>query len=172
VEKLVYGGDGLARVDGRVVLMPLALPGERIVAQVENEKPGLVRARAVEVLQPAPERVPAPCPYFGRCGGCHYQHAPYEYQLQAKRAILAEELRRLGKIEPPEHIAVVSAEPWGYRNRAQLRVENGRLGYLVARSHNLCAIDHCPIASPRLNEVIGALNGMLRDRRWTSAKRS
>ena len=168
----MYGGDALARVDGRVVLMPLALPGERILAQVETEKPGLVRARAVEVLTPAPERVAAPCPYFGRCGGCHYQHAPYEYQLAAKRSILAEELRRLGKIEPPAEIAVVSAEPWGYRNRAQLHIEGKKLGYLIARSHNLCAIERCPISSPRINEAIVALTAMLRDKRWPRFVRS
>ena len=130
VEKLVYGGDGLARLDGRVVLAPFVLPGERIRAEAAQEKPGLVRARTLEVLQAAAERVAAKCPYFGRCGGCHYQHAPYEYQLRAKRAILAEELRRLGKIEPPAEIAVVAGEPWGYRNRAQWHVAEGRLGYL------------------------------------------
>ena len=139
VEKLVYGGDGLARLDGRVVLTPFVLPGERIRAQAEREKPGLVRARTLEVLEPAPERVAAPCPHFGRCGGCHYQHAPYDIQLAAKRSILAEELRRLGKIEPPGEIAVVAGEPCGYRNRVQLHVERGRIGYREARSHKLCA---------------------------------
>ena len=94
----MFGGDGLARLDGRVVLAPFVLAGERIRAEAVQEKPGLVRARTLEVLQAAEERVAAKCPYFGRCGGCHYQHAPYEYQLGAKQAILAEELRRLGKI--------------------------------------------------------------------------
>src|ERR1051325_7429803 len=115
VEKLVYGGDGLARLDGRVVLAPFVLPTERIRAQAEQEKPGLVRAKALEVLEPSAERVAAPCPYFGHCGGCHYQHTGYTYQLAAKRAILIEELRRLGKIEPPEEISVVAGEPWEYR---------------------------------------------------------
>src|ERR1035438_1977594 len=75
VEKLVYGGEGLARLDGRVVLAPYVLPGERIRAEVEREKPGLVRARTLEVIEPAAARVEARCPVFGRCGGCHYQHA-------------------------------------------------------------------------------------------------
>jgi 23S rRNA (uracil1939-C5)-methyltransferase len=172
VEKLVYGGDGLARLDGRVVLAPFVLPGERIRARAEREKPGLVRARSLEVLEAAAERVPAPCPVFGRCGGCHYQHAPYEYQLAAKRAILAEELRRLGKIEPPAQIAVVAGEPWGYRNRAQLHVEGAKIGYREARSHKLCEIGQCPIASPKINEAICALGGMLRDPRWPRFLRS
>jgi 23S rRNA (uracil1939-C5)-methyltransferase len=116
--------------------------------------------------------VAPPCPHFGRCGGCHYQHAPYEFQLAAKRSILAEELRRLGKIEPPEEIAVVAAEPFGYRNRVQLHVERGRIGYWEARSHKLCGIGECPIASPKLNQAIAALAGMLRDPRWPRFLRS
>jgi 23S rRNA (uracil1939-C5)-methyltransferase len=168
----VYGGEGLARLDGRVVFTPFVLPGERIRAQARQEKPGLVRAQAIEVLAPSPERVEAPCPYFARCGGCHYQHAPYEYQLQAKRAILVEELRRLGKLEPPCEIDIVAGEPWGYRNRAQLHVENGRLGYREARSHRLCAIDHCPIGSPKINDAIRTLVTMQRDPRWPNFVRS
>ncbi len=172
MEKLVYGGDALARLDGRVTLAPFALPGERIRAAAEREKPGLIHARTLAVLDPAPQRVAPRCPYFGRCGGCHYQHAGYEFQLEAKRAILAEELRRVGKIEPPEEIAVVAADPWGYRNRAQLHIEKGRVGYREARSHKLCAIDSCPIASPKINQTIGALAGMLRDSRWPRFLRS
>jgi 23S rRNA (uracil1939-C5)-methyltransferase len=166
VEKLVYGGDGLARLDGRVVLAPLVLPGERIRASAEQEKPGLVRARAIQVLEPSPERVAAGCPYFERCGGCQYQHASYALQLEAKRAILVEELRRLGKIEPPVRIEVVSAEPWGYRNRTQFRLRDGQLGFRQMRSHKLCAIDRCPIGSPRINELIRTFAEMQSDRRW------
>lgn len=166
VEKLVYGGDGLARLDGRVVLAPYVLPAERIRAQAENEKPGLIRAKALEILEPSADRVAAPCPYFGRCGGCHYQHTGYANQLAAKRAILMEELRRLGKVEPPEDLPMVAGEPWGYRNRAQLHVQKGQLGYWEARSHKLCSIERCPISSPKVNEVIAVLNGMLRDPRW------
>jgi 23S rRNA (uracil1939-C5)-methyltransferase len=172
VEKLVYGGEGLGRLDGRVVLAPYVLPGERIRAASRQEKPGLIRAETLEVLEPAPERVAPPCPYFGGCGGCHYQHASYEAQLAMKRAILAEELRWVGKIEPPESIEVLAAQPWGYRNRVQLHIEGGRLGYREARSHNLCAIDHCPISSPKVNAVIATLARMLRDPRWPRFLRS
>src|SRR5215470_11348024 len=86
VEKLVYGGDGLSRRDGRVVLTPYVLPGETVRVQAEQEKPGLVRARPLEILTASPTRVQAPCSYFRRCGGCQYQHAPYTEQLQIKRA--------------------------------------------------------------------------------------
>jgi 23S rRNA (uracil1939-C5)-methyltransferase len=166
VEKLVYGGDGLARLDGRVVFAPFVLPGERILARAEQEKPGMVRARMLEVLEAAPDRVVAPCPVYGRCGGCHYQHAPYEYQLAAKRAILVEALQRLGKMEPPAEIAVVAGEPFGYRNRVQLHVEENRLGYREGRSHKLCAVSECPVGSPTINQAIATLVGMQREGRW------
>ena len=166
MEKLVYGGDGLARLDGRVVFAPFVLPGERILARAEQEKPGMVRARMLEVLEAAPDRVVAPCPVYGRCGGCHYQHAPYAYQLVAKRAILVEALERLGKMAPPAEIAVVSAEPLGYRNRVQLHVEADRIGYREARSHRLCMVGECPVGSPKINQAIAALSAMTRDGRW------
>ncbi len=172
MEKLVYGGDGLARLDGRVVFTPFVLPGERIRAQSEQEKPGMVRARMLEVLDAAPERIAAQCPVFGRCGGCHYQHAPYEYQLSAKKAILVEALARLGKMEAPAEIAVVSAEPFGYRNRVQLHVDQNKIGYREARSHKLCAVSECPVGSPKINEAIGALHRMTKDWRWPRFIRS
>lgn len=166
VEKLVYGGDGLARLDGRVLFAPFVLPGELIRVKTEREKPGLIHARTLKILEPSADRVAAPCPVFGRCGGCHYQHAGYAHQLAAKRSILEEELRRLGKIEPPAEIAVIAGEPWGYRNRVQLQVEKGRLGYLEMRSHKMCDIVQCPIASPKINQTIEILSRMLHDPKW------
>ncbi len=168
----MYGGDALGRVDGRVVFAPFALPGERVRVETEREKPGLIHARTVEVLEPSPERIVPKCPYFGRCGGCHYQHASHDYQLNAKRGIVAEELRRVGKFEPPQEIGIVSAEPWGYRNRAQFHIEGRELGYREPGSHRLCAINQCPISSPRINEIIATLNDMLRDVRWPKFIRS
>ncbi len=166
VEKLVYGGEGLGRLDGRAVLTPYVLPGERVHLRALSEKAGLVRGSLLDVVAPAAERVAAPCPYFTVCGGCHYQHAPYDLQLAAKRAILEDQLRRIGKITPPAEIGVVSGEPWGYRNRVQLHIANGALGYRAARSRKLCPIEQCPIASPAINTAIGTLREMLRDTRW------
>ena len=99
IEKLVYGGDGLARADGRVVLVPFVLPGERVEAETGRAKNDLLRGRATEIQAASAYRIVPPCPYFQRCGGCHYQHATYEYQLDQKRLILREVLRRVGKIE-------------------------------------------------------------------------
>ncbi len=166
IEKWVYGGEGLARLEGRVILVPRVIPGEVVRVEMGNGKPGMLRAGLVEVITPSERRVEPPCPYFGRCGGCHYQHADYAFQTEQKVAVLREVLRRIGKIDAPEQIDTVAGEPWNYRNRAQFHLENGQLGYLEAGSHKLCAIDHCPISSPRLNEVIGILREMMQDRRW------
>jgi len=166
VEKLVYGGEGLGRLEGRAVLAPFVLPGERVRLRAVAEKPGLVRAELLEVLAAAPERVAPPCPYFMRCGGCYYQHAPYEMQLALKRGILEDQLRRIGKIASLAEIGVVAGEPWGYRNRVQLHVGKGALGYLQSQSHKLCPIESCPIGSPAINGAIAILREMLRDPRW------
>jgi 23S rRNA (uracil1939-C5)-methyltransferase len=171
VEKLVYGGDGLGRLEGRAVLAPFLLPGERARVRGVSEKPGLLRAALLEVLDAAPERVAPPCPYFTRCGGCHYQHAPYEMQLRLKRAILEDQLLRIGKIQAPQ-IEVVAGEPWGYRNRVQLHISKGALGYRESQSRKLCPIENCPIASPAINAAIAILRGMLGDKRWPGFLRS
>jgi 23S rRNA (uracil1939-C5)-methyltransferase len=172
VEKLVYGGEGLSRADGQVTLTPFVLPGERVQVAVEERRPGLLRTRLLEVRNAAPERVRPECPYFGRCGGCHYQHVTYAAQLEAKQAILREVLARVGKISAPERMEMVSGEPWQYRNRSQFHLRGSELGYLEARSHRLCAIDHCPISSPGVNRVIGVLREMMRDSRWPRFIRS
>src|SRR5437879_6042868 len=119
IEKWVYGGDSLARVDGRVVLTPFLLPGETARVDVHEG----VHADLIEVLSAAPERVTPPCPLFARCGGCHYQHAPYEFQLARKVEILREQLRRVGKLGYPGEIDVVSGPTPGYPNRCEFRID-------------------------------------------------
>jgi 23S rRNA (uracil1939-C5)-methyltransferase len=157
IEKLVYGGEGLARLDGKVILTPFVLPGEVVRVETERAKNDLWRGRLLEVLQPSPSRITPGCPYFQRCGGCQYQHIDYPFQLEQKREILREALQRVGKIEFPGDIGAISGEPWQYRNRVQLHIECGAVGYFAQGSRDLCAIDHCPIASPKLNETVGQI---------------
>jgi 23S rRNA (uracil1939-C5)-methyltransferase len=127
----------------------------------------------VRVEQPSPDRVDPPCPVFGRCGGCGYQHAAYDAQLRLKRDILVETLRRVGKIEfEAGRIGIESAEPFGYRNRAQFHFERGRVGYREVNSRRLVATGQCPISSPKINEILAKLNRMARDRRWPGFVRS
>jgi 23S rRNA (uracil1939-C5)-methyltransferase len=163
IDKWVYGGEGLARVDGRVVLAPFVLPGERARVELHDG----VHAGLAQVIEAAPVRVQPPCPLFQRCGGCHYQHAPYEFQLARKVEILREQLRRVGKIEYAGEIEVVSGPALGYRNRVQVHVAGGKLGYLAARSHDLVPLTgDCPVASPRLNQALAAMRDRLSDSRF------
>ncbi len=172
IEKLVYGGEGLARVDGQVMLIPYVLPRERVSTSLERVKTGLLRGRVQEILQPAPERVVPRCEYFRNCGGCHYQHAEYAFQLEQKREILRETLRRLGGLTYEGEIRVVSGDPWNYRNRIQLHFRNGEAGFHKAGSHALCAIDHCYISSPVLADAIGKLQAAAKEPQWPDFLRS
>ena len=163
IEKWVYGGEGLARIEGRVVLVPFVLPGE--LARVEAGDD--VHAELLEVLEPSPDRVAAPCPVFTRCGGCHYQHAPYEFQVGQKIEILREQLRRVGKIDYQGEIETISGPPFGYRNRSQFHIADGKIGYLATRSHDLIALEgDCPISSPRVNQVLAQIRDRLNDRKF------
>ena len=169
VEKWVYGGESLVRVDGRVVFAPFVLPGETVRLKVGDD----VHAELIDVITPAEERVDPACRLFTRCGGCHYQHAPYEFQLARKVEILREQLRRVGKIEYPGAIETISGPPLGYRNRAQFHVADGRIGYLAPRSHTLVPVTgECPVASPKLNEALAGLREKLRDPQFPRFVRS
>src|SRR5687767_10808830 len=90
VEKVVYGGAGLARHEGKVVFLPFTAAGDRVKAQVVEQKKNFIRASVVEILEPGPDRQVPPCPHFGSCGGCQWQHLEYSRQLETKRAILEE----------------------------------------------------------------------------------
>ena len=169
IEKWVYGGEALARLSGasedagRVVLAPFVLPGETVRLRVDED----IHAELIEVLAASPERVAPPCSLFTRCGGCHYQHAPYPFQLARKVEILREQLRRVGKIEYNGEIETVSGPPLGYRNRAQFHIADGRIGYLAARSHTLVPVTgECPISSPRLNQALAEMRDRLSDSRF------
>jgi 23S rRNA (uracil1939-C5)-methyltransferase len=172
IEKLVYGGDGLARQQGRVVLVPFVLPGERVAIAPERANASLLRGSLLHVLDAAPARISPRCEYFGNCGGCHYQQIAYDYQLQQKREILRETLQRLAGFTPQTGIEIISGEPWFYRNRIQLHFAGPALGFHRRGSHELCSIRHCEISSPALNRAIAALQAAVRSPHWPSFLRS
>jgi 23S rRNA (uracil1939-C5)-methyltransferase len=172
IEKLVYGGEGLARVSGRVVLVPFVLPGEQVRITEAQVRKDVLRATGTQIMEPSPQRITPGCPYFANCGGCDYQQASYEHQLALKQSILREVFERVGKLRPPESIEVIASEPWGYRNRSQFRVDGFRIGYLGAGSHRVVNVDHCPISSPKLNEALTAIKGMRKSKRFPYFLRS
>src|SRR6202045_5191708 len=163
IEKLIYGGDGLGRTpagaDGRnmAVLVPFVLPGERVDVEIRQEKPGFARGSVTQLIEASPDRVQARCPYFGQCGGCHYQHIPYERQLEFKAEILRETLQRIAKIELKSELRLHASPPWNYRNRTRLQVQTApefALGYFRFGSHDFLPVRECPISSPLLHPAI------------------
>ena len=143
--------------------MPFVLSGEKIEATVTEQKRGFARARLDNVVGASPRRVPPACPYFARCGGCHYQQASYEHQLEIKREILRETLRRTAKLELACEIEMHPSPPWNYRNRSRLQLRTGpefTLGYFKAASQELLGIEECPISSALINRGIAAVGLM------------
>jgi 23S rRNA (uracil1939-C5)-methyltransferase len=166
IEKLIYGGDGLARLPadehgrGKAVFIPFVLEGEKIEASLHQQKKGFARGWTKSILQASSQRVEPQCPYFQRCGGCHYQHAIYEHQLEIKAAILKENLLRIAKLELPVELKIHPSPPWNYRNRTRLKVRTApdfAIGYYRFNSHELLPVEQCPISSPLINRAIAAL---------------
>jgi len=172
IDKWVYGGAGLGRVDGKVVMTPFTLPGERVRVEFVTDHGGFAEAKVAEILERSAERVEPQCPLFGRCGGCHYQHAGAQFQAAQKAAIVREVFQRVGKTQTPEQIGIIAGEPWGYRNRTQFHSDGRDIGFLEAGSHNLVSVEQCPISAPKINESLQALRYMIRDRGWPRFVRS
>ena len=165
IEKLVYGGDGLAHADGNTVFVPYVLPGEEVRAAAKARQKKLLWAELLEVTSPAKERGKPRCPHFQKCGGCHYQHISAAEQLRLKKEILRETLTRLGGISWDGALVEHAAEPYGYRNRAQWAVRAGMpraLGYFLPESSVILPIDECPVLSPLLAQTFLKLQDMTR----------
>ena len=162
IEKPVYGGASLARIEGKAVFVPLTLPGEEARIRIVEEKRGYATAEVAEIVSPSAERIAPSCRHFGACGGCNYQHADYAAQLEFKKAILHETIERAG-VSLPVEVEVLSGEPWGYRNRIRLAFDTvRRAGYRGRRSHAVIPIEECPIAAPILIKAALALHEALR----------
>ena len=180
IEKLVYGGEGLARlasesaaaqppsdvgvaVRAKTIFAPYVLPGERVEAAIIEERPGFARAKLERVLTPSPLRTAPPCQYFEECGGCHYQHIGYEEQLNFKSEILRETLRRTAKVDLAIDIHTYGSPPLNYRNRTRFHVRTHpgfSLGYFRHGSHELLPVRTCPISSPLINRALQQLWSM------------
>jgi len=163
IEKLVYGGDGLARLApepgrerGKTVFVPFVLPGEVAEVATVESKPGFERAKLTQLVTASDKRIASGCQYYGACGGCHYQHASYEDQLAFKSEILRETLLRTAKLDWPDGIRAHPSPAWNYRNRSRMRMQHApfALGYFKFASHELLPVASCPISSELLNRAI------------------
>lgn len=165
VEKLIAGGDGLARFEGIPIFVPRSAPGDRLRIRLVKRKPDYGRAEIVEILEPGRGRREPPCPFFGSCGGCDLQHLEDDLQVELKAAAVEETLRRLGALGDDLPIRTVSGQPWGYRVRTQLhctaREGSIEVGYHSRRSTEVVAVDRCPVLVPELESVLSTLPGHL-----------
>lgn len=161
-DSLAYGPHAVARLDGKVVFVRGAAPDEEVEAVIREERSAFAFADTVAVTRSSPQRRIAPCPYLPRCGGCPWQHVAYAAQLEAKRAIVREHLRRLAGLDVPVETVLPSPRELGYRRRIKLRVRDGAVGYYAAASHELVAVDHCLLAEPAVDAAIAAAGALVR----------
>lgn len=178
VEKLVHGGHGLARQEGRVIFIPEVLPGETVQAEVREVKKDVAFARLIEVLHPSPHRIVPPCNIYSECGGCQIQHIHDSNQAEIKSALIREALQRVGHLKEINLQPMIpSPSAYGYRTRTQLKVrhlpagqagvnQQIRLGFYREGSHQHVPVEECLVLHPELNKVLKPLEQALSEERF------
>jgi 23S rRNA (uracil1939-C5)-methyltransferase len=162
IESVAFKGYGVARVDGKVVFVPYTVTGDEAWIEITEEKKRYSTARLIQILKPSPWRVTPPCPYFGTCGGCQWQHIDYSTQVEQKKEILKETLSRLGGMKEVPPISVFALpKPYDYRARVQLKVDRKAMGYYEERSHRIVDVERCPISHPLVNRIIHTVRDQL-----------
>lgn len=151
-----HKGEGVARIDGKVTFVPLAIPGETVEISITSQKKKFQQAYLERVMNPSPDRVVPSCPYFPACGGCAYQHVSYDRQLQLKREVVQNSLQRIAALEVEVNPVIGMEPPWHYRNKVIWHTgrEFGQpsLGYYRQGSHRLMGIDDCSLISREMQE--------------------
>jgi 23S rRNA (uracil1939-C5)-methyltransferase len=165
IEDVAFGGNGVARHEGKVVFVPFTIERERVSARVTREKKKFAEAELLSVLEPSTLRVQPQCPYFGRCGGCSYQHIDYRHQLEIKARQVEQTLRRIARLDHvPMRPIVASPAEYGYRNRITVHAEDRVIGFYRRDEHRLIDVEVCPISRPEVNRALTALRaGPVRD---------
>lgn len=166
IETLVDGGAGLARFQGRVIFIPFTAVGDLVVARVVRVKKRYAEADPVEILQPASDRCPPFCPVAGECGGCQWQHLPYEQQIFWKEKLFSQTLQRQCSIDAEAILPIIpAASPKHYRNRVQIKCHHSPSGFMTGfyrpRSRYVVAVDQCPIMPSGLNQLLNMLRSYL-----------
>ena len=158
IEDVAFGGKGVAREQGKAVFVPYTIEGEMVSAEIVREKKQFAEAELDEVKQSSPNRVLAECPYFGRCGGCAYQHIDYQHQLSIKWRQVRDALQRIGKLKDvPMRPIVASPTHYAYRNRVTVHALDGVIGFFRRDSHRLMDIERCAIAREEVNSALEKL---------------
>jgi 23S rRNA (uracil1939-C5)-methyltransferase len=170
IADIAFGGKGVARENGKAVFVPYTIEGETVSAEIVREKKQFAEAELVDVKESSSHRVPSECPYFGRCGGCAYQHIDYEHQLAIKWRQVREALQRIGKLnDVPMRPIVPSPKQYAYRNRITVHAQDGVIGFFRRDSHSLLDIERCPISRDEVNRELAELRAQthVRDGHYT-----
>jgi len=167
VERLAYGGAGIGHLeDGRTAFVAGGCPGDTVEARLDAEHPRYVNVSIVEILEPSPDRVTAPCPYFGVCGGCQWQHVDYQAQLVAKRSEVREALRRIGHQDVPVGVCITTGQEYAYRNKIELVAQTApdglAVGYTRAGTNDVVRVESCLLLPKRYVGLPKSLAGALR----------
>ena len=158
IEDVAFGGKGVAREQGKAVFVPYTIEGELVSAEIVREKKQFAEADLVEVKESSPNRVAPECPYFGRCGGCAYQHIDYQHQLAIKWRQVRDALQRIGKLKDiPMRPIISSPMQYAYRNRITVHAQDGVIGFFRRDSHRLIDIERCPISREEINRALAEL---------------
>ncbi len=158
IEDVAFGGKGIGRDGGKAVFVPYTIDGETISAEIVREKKKFAEAELGEILTPSQDRVSPPCPYFGVCGGCAYQHIAYPHQLDLKAQQVRSILQRIGKLGAVTINPIVpSPKPYQYRNRITVHVTDGAIGFFRRDSHRLIDVERCPISAEAVNAELAEL---------------
>ena len=158
ITDVAFGGKGVARENGKAVFIPFTIERELVSAKITREKKQFAEAEVVDLRQRSRYRVDPPCPYFGRCGGCAYQHIDYAHQLEIKTRQVCDVLKRIGKLDDvPMRPIIPSPLPYAYRNRVTVHSAHGVIGYFQRDSNRLIDVEHCSIAMEEVNRELADL---------------
>src|SRR5436305_15180680 len=158
IEDIAFGGKGVARDQGKADFVPYTIEQELVSAEILRNKKEFAEAELVDVKQSSPNRVAPKCPYFGRCGGCAYQHIDYQHQLAIKWRQVRNALQRIGKVKNiPMRPIIPSPRPYAYRNRITVHAQDGVIGFFRRDSHRLIDIECCPISREEVNRALAEL---------------
>ena len=162
IESLGINGEGVAKVDGAVVFVPYALPGEKVLAKIIFAKSSFYVAKILNIITSSPFRVLPPCPYFNKCGGCDIQHLCYEQQLLFKQNLVKNNLKNIAKVD----VNVLPCEPspntLEYRNKFSFPISKNGVGMFKQNSHEIINIDNCHIQQPWAKDVIQIFNAFIK----------
>jgi tRNA/tmRNA/rRNA uracil-C5-methylase (TrmA/RlmC/RlmD family) len=158
IENIAFGGKGVARENGKAIFVPFTIEGETVSAEIVREKKNFAEANLIEIQEPSANRVDPECRYFGRCGGCSYQHIDYQHQLAVKSRQVHDVLQRIGNLTNiPMRPIIPSPLAYSYRNRITVHAEHGVIGFFRRESHHLIDIECCPISADDVNRALAEL---------------